>query len=108
MREFTVESLVELAQKLRESSQKEVEKLNQKHNGLCKIPGYIRLKMSAASAIDYLQVKYAQVAAEKDAAVRDLATAADCGTCKYGPRKKCAFRGECGEERVLWKWRGKQ
>lgn len=106
MREFTTDSISELAQKLRESSKKEVDRLNTKHNGLHQIPGYIRLKMCAAAALDHLQAKFAQVTAEKDAAIRDLASTADCSMCKCGPRKHCALKGECGEDRTLWAWRG--
>ena len=106
MREFTPSSIAELAQKLRDSSKKEVDRLNSKHGGLHQVPGYIRLKMSAASAIDHLLAICAQAQVEKEAAVRDLASTADCSTCKCGPRKGCALKGECGEDRTLWSWRG--
>lgn len=106
MREFTLESIAELAQKLRESSKKEVDRLNSKHGGIHQVPGYIRLKMTAASAIDHLISTCTQAQTEKEAAIRDLASAADCSTCKCGPRKSCSLKSECGEDRTLWSWRG--
>lgn len=106
MREFTLESIAELAQKLRESSKEEVDRLNSKYGGLHQVPGYIRLKMTAASAIDHLLTACTKAQAEKEAAIRDLASAADCSMCKCGPRKSCSLKGECGENRTLWAWRG--
>lgn len=104
MREFTPESLAGLALKLRERAKKDTDKLVNKNH----LPSFVRLKVAAAAAIEYLLSENAKAQAEKNAAVRDLTLAADCATCKCGPKKSCALKSECGADRALWQWRGVQ
>lgn len=66
------------------------------------------------SVIDCAQKKRAEAAAERDAALADLADARSCKTCKYAcdtrdcsscKSKTCKCR-ECHLDKIAWEWRG--
>ena len=93
-----------LAEKLRASADDGSARFKAKHGDEARIPGHMRLMYSAAAALESKDVEISELKMQNQKLLQALASDASCDTCKSGPAKTCAVRGECGDSRVLWQF----
>ena len=93
-----------LSEKLRACADAGVERFKAKHGEETRTPGHLRLMYSAATVLDNNAEKIAELEEQNSKLLQALASDASCDSCKSGPAKQCAVRGECGEERGLWQF----
>lgn len=93
-----------LSEKLRAYVSRKEEQYKEKFGEEARIPGFLRLIYSAAAVLDSNAAKIAELEEQNQKLLQALAANASCDTCKSGPAKQCAVRGECGDDRGLWQF----
>lgn len=93
-----------LSEKLRACADAGMGRYKEKHGEEARAPGHLRLMYSAASVIDSQDIVINELKGQNQKLLRVLAANASCDTCKSGPAKQCAVRGECGDDHGLWQF----